>query len=183
MKCPICNQYEFKDEYDICNVCFWENDLFQYENKDCLGANRSSLIDYKVNWEKIDSVLPELIIKYNVKQDSLAYYKYDMLVLDRNDIEAFINELTLLDIKCKLSYYNICRNYKLKHDTFVGYPWITSSSVKENNDECIRIIFSDNPIAICKQYKLKQLLKIVKKSKDRKLKWKELVPCITIEIE
>lgn len=50
MKCPICNQYEFNEEYDICNVCFWENDFFQYENQTSKGANNISLIDYKAKW-------------------------------------------------------------------------------------------------------------------------------------
>ena len=182
MKCPICNKYEFKDDYDICNVCFWENDLFQYENKDCLGANRSSLIDYKASWDKIDTVLPKLMTKYNVKQDALAHYKYDMLIVSRDKIKVFIDELTKFEIRCRLNYYNVCRDYKLKYDRFVGYPWIKSSSVKENNDECINVIFSEEPIETCKRYELKQLLKIVKRSKNKNLKWEELVPCITIEI-
>lgn len=183
MKCPICNQYEFKDEYDICKVCFWENDLFQYENKNCLGSNRSSLVDYKANWERIDAILPKLITKYNIKQDALAHYKYDMLVIHRDKIKAFINELTECNIKCRLNYYNICRDYKLKYASFVGYPYINSSSVKENNDECINIIFSDDPIEICKKYEFKQLLKIIKRSKNKKIKWEEIIPFITIEIE
>lgn len=55
-------------------------------------------------------------------------------------------------------------------------------SCKGDNDECINIIFSEDPIETCKRYELKQLLKIVKRSKNKNLKWEELVPCITIEI-
>lgn len=53
MKCPVCNQYDFKDEYDICRVCFWENDPLQNENPTCLGANRTSLIEYKKIGKKL----------------------------------------------------------------------------------------------------------------------------------
>lgn len=45
-----------------------------------------------------------------------------MLVINRDKIKAFIDELTEFEIRCRLSYYNVSRDYKLKYDIFVGYP-------------------------------------------------------------
>ncbi|MCM1042810.1 MAG: hypothetical protein NC350_01200 [Corallococcus sp.] len=48
MLCPICGKYDLKYEYDICKVCFWEYDSYQYANPDEDGsANRLSLNNYK----------------------------------------------------------------------------------------------------------------------------------------
>lgn len=37
-KCPICGYYTFEDglglTYDICPVCFWEDDIFDYDDPD-----------------------------------------------------------------------------------------------------------------------------------------------------
>ena len=44
--CPVCGKYEFFDEgdYDVCPVCFWENDPIQYDDPDYEGgANEMSL--------------------------------------------------------------------------------------------------------------------------------------------
>lgn len=42
-KCPVCGQAELR-EFDICDVCGWENDLIQYEQPDYEGgANRMSI--------------------------------------------------------------------------------------------------------------------------------------------
>lgn len=40
IKCPVCGQYEFEeeDDYDICPVCFWENDSLQNNDPDCAGG-------------------------------------------------------------------------------------------------------------------------------------------------
>lgn len=54
IKCPVCGQYEFeeKDDFDICDVCGWENDGLQYDQPDYWGgANDMSLNQYKAAWE------------------------------------------------------------------------------------------------------------------------------------
>ena len=56
-KCPCCNYYTFDSkpdgEYDICPVCFWEDDPFQSENPDLDGmANRVSLNQARENYKK-----------------------------------------------------------------------------------------------------------------------------------
>lgn len=46
IKCPVCGQYTFEEEgdYDVCEVCYWENDPVQYREPDLAGgANKMSL--------------------------------------------------------------------------------------------------------------------------------------------
>lgn len=47
-KCPICGYYTFEDglglTYNICPVCFWEDDVIDYDDPDAdTGANCASL--------------------------------------------------------------------------------------------------------------------------------------------
>jgi len=43
MKCPCCGKTLVR-EYDICEVCFWQNDLVQFMNPDSIrGANKMTL--------------------------------------------------------------------------------------------------------------------------------------------
>ena len=45
-KCPVCGKYEFEmhNDFDICEVCHWENDGIQELNPDYKGgANIMSL--------------------------------------------------------------------------------------------------------------------------------------------
>ena len=44
--CPVCNKHRFgvDEDYYICPVCGWENDLVQNENHDYVGgANQLSV--------------------------------------------------------------------------------------------------------------------------------------------
>lgn len=53
VRCPVCGQYEFsrKDDYDICEICGWENDGLQYDDPDYEGgANEMSLNQAKRAW-------------------------------------------------------------------------------------------------------------------------------------
>lgn len=53
IKCPVCGRYEFEmeDDYDICNVCGWENEKYQITHPDEEGgANRMSLNQAKKAW-------------------------------------------------------------------------------------------------------------------------------------
>ena len=45
IKCPVCGKFEFeeRDDFEICDVCCWENDDLQRRHPDMSGANRMSL--------------------------------------------------------------------------------------------------------------------------------------------
>ena len=54
-KCPCCGFYTFDEKlngnYDICPVCFWEDDPIQLEDNEYKGgANRVSLIQARHNF-------------------------------------------------------------------------------------------------------------------------------------
>jgi hypothetical protein len=52
--CPCCGYLVFEEEpgsYDICPICFWEDDLSQLRWLDSAGgANRPSLIEAQVTF-------------------------------------------------------------------------------------------------------------------------------------
>ena len=55
--CPCCGYYTFSENlggsYDICNVCFWEDDLIQMNNPDYAGgANDVSLKQARKNFKE-----------------------------------------------------------------------------------------------------------------------------------
>ncbi len=55
IKCPVCGKYEFEeyDDFDICEVCGWENDAYQEENPDYMGgANTMSLNQMREGYKK-----------------------------------------------------------------------------------------------------------------------------------
>lgn len=52
MKCPVCGEYKFKEKYDICPVCGWENDPVQLKDKTFAGgANEMSLAEAREAWD------------------------------------------------------------------------------------------------------------------------------------
>ena len=55
-KCPICEKTEL-EEYEICDVCGWENDLHQYDNHDISGANHMSVNQAREAFAKGEPVL------------------------------------------------------------------------------------------------------------------------------
>lgn len=51
--CPVCGKYMFESagEFDICQVCNWEDDLVQLDDPDEEGgANRMSLNQAREAW-------------------------------------------------------------------------------------------------------------------------------------
>lgn len=59
-QCPCCNYYTLIDgdenSYDICNVCYWENDGLQFENPDMEGgANDVSLNQARNNFKEFNA--------------------------------------------------------------------------------------------------------------------------------
>ncbi|HVI41567.1 MAG TPA: CPCC family cysteine-rich protein, partial [Anaerovoracaceae bacterium] len=56
-RCPCCGYYTFDNKpdggYDICKVCFWEDDPIQLEDPTYEGgANKVSLIQAQKNYQE-----------------------------------------------------------------------------------------------------------------------------------
>ena len=65
-KCPCCGYYTFVERptgtYDICKVCFWEDDPVQLDNPDMGGgANHVSLNEGRKNYLKFGVCEKEMI--------------------------------------------------------------------------------------------------------------------------
>lgn len=65
-KCPCCGYYTFLSkpigEYDICPVCFWEDDPYQSDNHDIEGmANTVSLNQARENYKKFGACQEDMI--------------------------------------------------------------------------------------------------------------------------
>ena len=64
--CPCCG-YQTLDEkppgtFNICEVCFWEDDNVQFNDPDYEGgANRVSLRTARLNFEKFGSCKPDMV--------------------------------------------------------------------------------------------------------------------------
>lgn len=67
-KCPCCGYFTFENKpnstYDICPVCFWEDDPVAYQepNKDVGGANGVSLEQAKINYKEFGACSKDMII-------------------------------------------------------------------------------------------------------------------------
>lgn len=180
--CPICEEHQFEYSYDICPVCFWENDNVQYNDPDFYGgANNLSLNDYKKRWKKLNDILPKLMKQYNVSKTNLSYWEYDQLNVPRENIKDFVNNLTKHNIGVQLSFYNVCKKYGYNDIEFIGYPFLIDKTIKGGNNESIDIVFNNNPIETCKKYNLKQVLEILEKSNDVQKTWEDLTPYISLE--
>mgnify|MGYP001285326839 CR=1 FL=1 len=60
-RCPCCGYFTLEEEppgtYDICPVCFWEDDNVQYNDPTfCGGANRPSLEEARRNYQAFGAV-------------------------------------------------------------------------------------------------------------------------------
>lgn len=65
-KCPCCGYYTFEEKpngnYDICKVCFWEDDPIQLYDPDYRGgANRISLKQGRRNFIEFGACEKEMI--------------------------------------------------------------------------------------------------------------------------
>lgn len=60
--CPCCGYITLTEPraYEICRICFWEDDLVQFEDPDYAGgANRVSLRQAQVNYQQFGACEPE----------------------------------------------------------------------------------------------------------------------------
>lgn len=58
--CPVCEKYTFRafGNFEVCPVCNWENDDYQYDFPDeDGGANRMSLNQAREVWKKGEKVI------------------------------------------------------------------------------------------------------------------------------
>lgn len=72
-KCYCCGYYTLSSgdmsSYEICNVCFWEDDEYQYDNPDSAGgANKVSLNQARLNY-KAFGVSKKEFLQYVSKPD------------------------------------------------------------------------------------------------------------------
>ncbi|MCM1042809.1 MAG: hypothetical protein NC350_01195 [Corallococcus sp.] len=125
-----------------------------------------------------------MIAKYGIKAEKVfGDWTYSNLSVPRTNIKNFVDELSKNNIPLNLNFYNVCRDKKLNILNFHGFPHIKSDSVEENNREASEIIFSDNPLEICKNYNLKQLVKLLQKSKTPRLLWEQMTPLFDIDMQ
>lgn len=64
--CPCCGYLSFDQppgSYEICGICFWEDDELQLEYATTLagGANRPTLLDAQRNFLKFGACEPEMV--------------------------------------------------------------------------------------------------------------------------
>lgn len=65
-KCPCCGYYTFKNkpngDYEICPVCFWEDDPLAYDDPDeVCSCNGVSLNQAKANYLKFGACHEDMI--------------------------------------------------------------------------------------------------------------------------
>ncbi len=65
-KCPCCGYYTFNEKpdgkYDICPVCFWEDDPIQRDEPDYQGgANHVSLLQARINFKEFGACEREMV--------------------------------------------------------------------------------------------------------------------------
>ena len=65
-RCPCCNKLTLENEppgtFDICPVCYWEDDNVQFEDPDYAGgANKVSLNTARQNFKKIGAISEEFL--------------------------------------------------------------------------------------------------------------------------
>lgn len=83
IECPVCNRYEFEqdNDYDVCNVCGWENDGLQLDDPDDWGgANDLSLnntrLEYALLMNPSTSRETQAAQKSHVSVNSAIHIKY-----------------------------------------------------------------------------------------------------------
>jgi hypothetical protein len=75
--CPCCGYLVFEEKpgsYDICPICFWEDDLSQLRWPDSAGgANRPSLIEAQPAFAEIGAIEPRLVPHVREPRDDDAH--------------------------------------------------------------------------------------------------------------
>ncbi len=81
-KCPCCGYYTLGEEgvYDVCPVCFWEDDASQTRDPDMAGgANKVSLSQARENYLKYGACTEEFtpFVREPLDEEKAAEPLYD----------------------------------------------------------------------------------------------------------
>jgi len=69
VKCPVCEEYVFEEEFERCPVCKWVLDKLQYKDPTYWGgSNKLSINDFKLKWK--DEQLKRKLIRVAEAGDS-----------------------------------------------------------------------------------------------------------------
>ncbi|MBM7569922.1 hypothetical protein JOC48_000391 [Aquibacillus albus] len=139
LTCPCCG-YKTMDSdghYDICPICFWEDDPFQKEDVYEAGANQIPLIEAQKNYLKYGACEKEF--QKNVRKPN----GNDKRDPDWKPINDSLYELKLACRKFKEGVYNIAELGRTL--SWIAVPNEISDVVKqaENDLEMIRFCTSD----------------------------------------
>jgi hypothetical protein len=56
--CPVCGQYVFTEEFELCLVCDWQYDKIQIKDPDYWGGlNKLSINDFRKEWMRKSSAI------------------------------------------------------------------------------------------------------------------------------
>lgn len=85
VKCPCCGNYPWESRdsafFDICPICFWQNDGMEKLDKPC-GPNHVSLRQGRKNYKKFGAYMEELAeytrkpYDYELPENNVATQKY-----------------------------------------------------------------------------------------------------------
>lgn len=114
--CPCCGYLMFTEppgSYDICEICFWEDDMFQlkFPNLD-LGPNHISLIDAQKHYKKFG--VSELRIKKYVRKVTKD---------DRRDPQWRQIDISKDTIAGNDEFLGVARHYDWEEDKMSLYYW------------------------------------------------------------
>jgi hypothetical protein len=59
IKCPVCNKYDFEEDnnFDVCEVCGWENDGVQLDDPNYRGGANPDNLNERIAWWKTQQQL------------------------------------------------------------------------------------------------------------------------------
>lgn len=89
--CPSCGYLTFENtpgSYDICEICFWEDDLSQLRFANTKGANKVTLIQAQKNFQKFGASVKEFVHKVRKpKQGDIRDTKWRIIDQTKDNIE------------------------------------------------------------------------------------------------
>lgn len=121
-KCPCCEYYTLDEvgHYDICPICYWEDDPIQRDDADYKGgANEICLNEAKKNYKDFSAIERKYIdnVRLPVLSETIFYHKY------KNEDEicnTLFNgkkeeiEKIMKDLKIEYYFYDKIKKYNIK---------------------------------------------------------------------
>jgi|LGVF01.2.fsa_nt_gb hypothetical protein len=79
MICPVCEEYEFEEssDYDICDICGWENDGLQNDDPDywgganSLSVNESKKVYSLLNQNDKKQRMLDILVEYKRREKEI----------------------------------------------------------------------------------------------------------------